>query len=322
MNRFKQWGRPGGVCLILWAFLANVASATEPPMTDVAFAPDGKTLVAVSQSGLHVFGWPKLDRQRTIKVSASNLHCVAFSPSGKHLAVGGGNPSEDGSVEVFSWPAGKPLTKFDDHDDSVRSVAWLDDTRLLAASLDREIKLWDLERKAKPVLTFKGHSRSVAAICLLKDGKTLVSAGVDQSVRVWNLESAKPIRSLNQHTKPVHALALRPIEGGLPMVASAAGDRTIRFWQPTIGRMVRYVRLKAIPLSIAWSNDGADIVAACADGRVRVVDPNTVKVTQDIPAVKGWAYSLAVHPTDGSVVVGGQNGQLIRIVPRPRPRER
>ena len=36
------------------------------------------------------------------------------------------------------------------------------------------------------------------------------------------------------------------------MVASASADRTIRIWQPTIGRLVRYVRLEAEPLSIAW----------------------------------------------------------------------
>jgi len=316
MNRFKQRGRHGGACLLLWACLANVASATEPPISAVAFAPDGKSVIAVSQSGLHVFGWPELDRQRTIKISALNLHCAAFSPDGKHLAVGGGNPSEDGIVEVFSWPAGEPLTKFDDHDDSVRSVAWLDDTRLLTASIDREIKLWDLETKAKPVLTFKGHSRSVDAVCLLKDGKTLVSAGVDQSVRVWDLESAKLIRSLNQHTKPVHALALRPAEVELPMVASASGDRTIRLWQPTIGRMVRYVRLDAEPLNIAWLGDGSRIVACCVDGRVRIVDADEVKVVQTLTAIEGWAYALAVHPSDGSIMVGGSDGQVRRVVVR------
>jgi len=202
---------------------------------------------------------------------------------------------------------------FDDHDDSVRSVAWLDDTRLLTASIDREIKLWDLEKKVNPVLTFKGHSRSVDAVCLLKDGKTLVSAGVDQSLRVWDLESAKLIRSLNQHTKPVHALALRPAEIGLPMVASAAGDRTIRLWQPTIGRMVRYVRLDAEPLNIAWLSDGSRIVASCVDGRVRVIDADEVKVVQTLTAIEGWAYAIGVHPSDGSVAVGGSNGQLRRV---------
>ena len=104
------------------------------------------------------------------------------------------------------------------------------------------------------------------------------------------------------------------------MVASAAADHTIRFWQPTIGRMVRYVRLASAPLDIAWLHDGVRIVAACADGRVRVIDAETVEVTGDLPAVGRLAYSLAVHPTDGSVIVGGQGGELRRVVPRPPKR--
>ena len=136
---------------------------------------------------------------------------------------------------------------------------------------------------------------------------------MDQSLRVWDLESAKLLRSLNQHTKSVNAVALRPAEDGLPMVAAAAGDRTIRFWQPTIGRMVRYVRLEAEPLNIAWMNSGTRILAACVDGRIRVVDPEEVEVTETLPAIDGWAYAIAVHPNDGSVTVGGTDGQLRRI---------
>lgn len=314
MNLIAKYGRHWGTCLLFLACLASVASAANPPITAVAFALDGKSVVAVSQSGMQVFGWPKLNRQRVIKTSASNLHCVAFSPNGKQLAIGGGNPSQDGSAEVFSWPAGKPVTQFAGHADSVRSVAWLTDTRLLTASIDREIKLWDLEKKAEALRTFKGHSRSVDAICVVENGKTLVSSGMDQSVRVWDLESARLVRSQNQHTKPVHALALRPAEGGLPMVASAAGDHTIRFWQPTIGRMVRYARLSAEPLQIAWLGHNSRIVACCVDGRIRVVDAEEVRVMQTLPAITGWAYAIAVHPYDGSVVVGGSRGQLRRIL--------
>ncbi len=295
--------------------LKSARIATESPITAVAFSPDGKSVVAVSQSGLHVFAWPALDRLRTIKTSASNLHCVEYSPSGKCIAIGGGNPSEDGIVEILSWPAGELLTKFDDHSDSVRSVAWVDETRFLTASIDREIKLWDLEMPTNPILTLEGHSRSIHALCLLTDNKTLISAGIDQSVRVWDLESGELIRSMNQHIKPVHALALRPGMDGLPMIASAAGDRTIRLWQPTIGRMVRYVRLDAEPLDIAWLSDGSRIVASCVDGRIRVVDPDEVMVTQTLYAIDEWAYAVAIHPTDRSILVGGSNGQLRRVVP-------
>ena len=130
------------------------------------------------------------------------------------------------------------------------------------------------------VQNLTGHSRSVDTTCLLENGKTLVSSGSDQSLRVWDLETGKLIRSLNQHTKPVHALAAKPAAGSLPMVASASGDRTIRFWQPTIGRMVRFV------------------------------DPVEVKVTKVLPAIDGWAYAIAVNSIDSGVAVGGSNGQI------------
>ena len=287
--------------------------ANEPPITALAFTPEAKQVVAVSQSGIHVYSWPELDHKRAIRTSALNLHCLAFSPNEKYLAVGGGAPSEEGVVEVFSWPEGEPVTRFDSHKDSVRSVVWQDDVKLLSGSIDRDIKLWHLKKETNAVSTLKGHSRSVDAICLIENGRTLVSSGADQSLRVWDLESGSLIRSLNQHTKPVNALRLRPIKGGLPMVASAARDKTIRFWQPTIGRMVRYIRLDSEPLNIAWLKDGSRILASCKDGHLRVIDPVQVVVTQDLSSIDGWAYSIAVHPTDGSVVVGGTNGQVRRV---------
>ena len=289
--------------------------ANEPPITALAFTPEAKQVVAVSQSGIHVYSWPELDHKRAIRTSALNLHCLAFSPNEKYLAVGGGAPSEEGVVEVFSWPEGEPVTRFDSHKDSVRSVVWQDDVKLLSGSIDRDIKLWHLKKETNAVSTLKGHSRSVDAICLIENGRTLVSSGADQSLRVWDLESGSLIRSLNQHTKPVNALRLRPIKGGLPMVASAARDKTIRFWQPTIGRMVRYIRLDSEPLNIAWLKDGSRILASCKDGHLRVIDPVQVVVTQDLSSIDGWAYSIAVHPTDGSVVVGGTNGQVRRVFP-------
>lgn len=300
------------ILCIVAVTVSATASATEPPITAIDFAPSGDELVAVSQSGLHVFSWPELKLTRTVAVSMPNLHAVAFSADGLHIAVGGGYPSEAGDVSIFTWPAGKLVATLEDHEDSVRSVVWLNESKLVSTSIDRKIHLWDIMTDT-PLATMTGHSRSVDAVCLLSDGKTLVSTGVDQSVRVWNLETSKLVHSLSQHTGNVNSLALRPGTGGLPMVASGAADRTIRFWQPTIGRMVRYVRLQAEPLNIAWANDGARILAACSDGHVRVIDPVDLAVTEDLPAIDGWAYAIAVHPSDGSFAVGGTNGQIRRI---------
>jgi WD40 repeat protein len=288
-------------------------SRVSPPVTAIAFAPGGKQVISCSQSGVHVHDWPTLKQLRVIKASVANLHCLAFSPNGQLLAVGGGDPAESGVIEIHSWPTGKRVATLSKHTDSVRSVTWLSNARLVSASLDREVKSWDVQQR-RVLETYQGHSRGVLAIALLPGGKTLVSAGEDQSLRVWQLEPQQMVRSMVQHTKTVNALALRPASQGLPMVASAAGDRTVRFWQPTIGRLVRFVRLQVAPLAVAWTPDGSRVVASCTDGQVRVIDPETVKVMHELPAVEGWAYSLAVHPTDGSLLVGGQNGQLRRVI--------
>ena len=286
-----------------------------PPITALAFSHDGKSVVACSQAGVHVYDFPTLNLQRMIAVEARNIHDLAFSPDGDQLAVGGGNPATEGTIEIFSWPDGKSLRILREHRDTVTAVAWRDALSLASASLDRDIMLWDL-RTGTAVQRLKGHSRGVSSLCFLKDKETLVSTGVDQSVRVWDLTSGTLIRNMNNHTLPAHALALRPNGTGLPMVASVSDDRTVRFWQPTIGRMVKFARLAEAPLNVAWLNNGARIVAACADGAIRLVDPDSVAVTGEIPALDGWAYSLAVHPTDGSVVIGGPNAQVKRIIPK------
>jgi WD40 repeat protein len=314
--------------VLLFAFthlvFATRLNATEPPITDLAFAPDATEIVAVSQLGVRVLNWPELQPQRAFDSSAANLHCIAFSPNGKLLAVGGGNPSEQGIVEIFSWPAGEKMKTINEHEDSVMSIAWLSDSQLFTAGLDRQIHRCEVapQQTIGPTPTharatinqLEGHSRGVTSLGLLNDNTTLVSAGDDQSLRVWNASTGELLRSLSQHTKPIHAVVVRPGEIGLPMVATAADDRTIRFWQPTIGRMVRYIRLTSEPLDVAWTNDGTQIVAACADGHVRVVDPTQVVVMQDIPAIDGWAYSIAVHPSDRGIAVAGSAGQIKRIV--------
>jgi WD40 repeat protein len=290
----------------------SLIEARDPPITSIAFAPDGKTVAACSQSGLRLYSWPGLKPGKKLETSALNLHDLAFSPSGDRLAVGGGIPADEGTVEIFSWPGGKPLQVLNDHKDSVMGIAWLSGSSIASGSLDHSVVLWDTTTGSL-LKRLKGHSRGVSSLCFLEKKKLLVSAGIDQSLRVWNLETGKLVHSLDNHTLPVHGIALRPGSGGLPMIASVSDDRTVRLWQPTIGRMVRFARLDTKPLDVGWLPDGSRIVAACTDGNLRLVDPLEVKVTRTLPAGPGWTYSLAVHPLDGSVAAGGSDGRIRRI---------
>ncbi|MFN3192353.1 MAG: WD40 repeat domain-containing protein [Aureliella sp.] len=301
--------------------IAGFAAAKEPPITCVRFAPGGEKLLSVSQSGLRILAWHDLSEKRRIELDFANPHCIAFSPQGNFVALGGGNPAEFGCVTVYRWPRMEKIAEYDDFDDSVTSIAWESEASFFAASLDRSVKRIGTitegtssgESQLDEIATYLGHSRAVRGLCLLKKKNVLITAGYDQSVRVWNVASGELIRSLSQHTQPIHSVSPQPAEQGLPYIASAAQDRTIRFWQPTIGRMVRYARLESEPLNIVWSPTGEQLFAVCTDGCLHVVDPVDVNVKHRIAAIDGWAYAVDVHPLEPAVAVAGSHGQLQKV---------
>jgi len=310
------------LCVLCCLGVSTSAHAAKPPVTAVAFTPDGKAVVVGSQAGIAVRSWPGLKPVRVLKTELQNVHDLAFSPDGKWLLAAGGEPGETGAVEVYFWNGTKRQAARGGHDEVVYGVAWRSDSSgWVTASLDRSLRVFD-RANAKPGRKITGHSRGVKAVGILPDGKTLVSGGNDNSLRVWSLKTGKLIRSFNNHTHPIHDLAVHPSKDkdALPMVVTVSEDRSVRLWQPTIGRMVRFVRLdKAIPLAVRWTPDGSRIIIACSDGHVRVIDPDTVAIVRDTPAISGWAYSLDVHPNGREAVVGGADGAVRRVVLKRKP---
>ena len=135
IDNIRQWIRQGasfGNWTSAQETSANASGAAAvsqpnkvlPPITALAFTPDGKSVVAASQRGLQVLAWPGLTAAKTIEIQTPNLHDLTFSRSGDRIAIGGGDPSETGLVEVLSWPTGEAVRQVGDHDDSVFASAF------------------------------------------------------------------------------------------------------------------------------------------------------------------------------------------------------
>src|SRR5262245_55211599 len=86
--------------------LCGSTAFAAPPVTAVAFTPDGRSVVVGSQAGLEVRTWPELERVRTLATELAHVHDLAFAPDGKSLAAAGGAPAQSGVVELFRWPDG------------------------------------------------------------------------------------------------------------------------------------------------------------------------------------------------------------------------
>lgn len=291
--------------------LAIAGPATgAPPVTAAAFTPDGKSVLVGSQAGIEVRSWPELKVTGRLRTELAHVHDLAFAPDGRSLLATGGAPAAAGVVEVWGWPGGNLVRRAAGHTDLVYRVAWAPDgSRWATASADHTCRIHAADT-GEVLVRYEGHSRPVLAVAFLPDGKAVVSAGVDQTLQVWTAEAGKPVRTLDNHVGPVNDVAVRPSAAAdaPAVVASVGDDRTVRLWQPTIGRLVRFARLPSKPLAVAWAPAGDRLVVGCADGRLRILDPDTLAVTGEKTGLGGRVYCVVPNPEAGRGLLAGGMG--------------
>lgn len=295
--------------------LALGVAAAPPPIAAIAVAPDGKQVVTASQAGVQVRSLPKLQESATIPTELAQVHDLTFAPDSKTLAVVGGSPAESGAVEIREWPSGKLAAKLPAGGDIVYRAAWnADGSRLAVACADRKVRILTLDGKTATQVV-ECHSAAVLAVAWLAADDLILSAGVDQAIRVLAAKDGRVTNSLDNHTAAVRDLAIRPGKhDGPAMIASCSADKTVRLWQPAIGRLVRFVKLPSPPTAVAWSASGSHILAACEDGKLRAIEPTTLDVIEFAQKLDGWAHSLTVLPNGSAAILAGERGQL-RLVP-------
>ena len=286
----------------------TVIAQAEAPITAVAIAANGRQVVLGSQRGIENCSWPDLAVINTLPTELEHVHDLKFSPDGQSLLAAGGSPAESGRVELWSWPTGIRIRTISGHDDVIYRVAWSPDgTQWVTASGDGRCLVFSAAT-AEQLTQYEGHSRAVLGVCYLDD-RTVASVGVDQTVRLWNSSDGSHLRTLDNHVGTVNDIALRPsVEPSVKVIATISEDRTVRLWQPQIGRLMRFTRLSSVPRSLAWSRDAKTLLVGCNDGRVRIIDADSLQIAEELDGLVGRIHDLAVMPASGHVVTAGTTG--------------
>jgi WD40 repeat protein len=212
----------------------------------VAFSADGKYVAACTwdagrvcihevATGKRVRGWQMpIDNNARVWTPATGygvMH-VAFSPDGKKLAGSVWN-RDTGRDYAIVWDISgekeKELFRLVVPDLSVGGVAFSPDGKELAAIVAQEgtVRFWDANTGKPLAKALRGHSNSVGKVAYTRDGRRLVTAGGDRTVRVWDAASGEELLTLHGHTNRLSDVS---VSDDGQRIASGGSDQTIRIW--------------------------------------------------------------------------------------------
>jgi WD40 repeat protein len=151
-------------------------------VNSIAFSPNGQ-LLAFSDRDYIVSLWDVQTGQRLRRFEVrSRTTSVAFSPTGQILASGNA---------VWDVQTGARLRELGGD-----AVAFSPDGQILAltSSFDQTrqnpfrdtIQLWDVQT-GQQLSTLTGHTDRITGILFAPDGRTLVSASQDGTIRLWGV---------------------------------------------------------------------------------------------------------------------------------------
>lgn len=218
------------------------------------------------------------------------------------------------------------LRTLEGHGGTVNAAAVLPDgNRLLSASDDGTLKLWELS-SGQCWRTFRGHRGAVNAIALLPDGRRAVSAGEDRTLRVWDLETGRCLRVLEAHKAAVNAVAVSP-DGQRAVSGDDHGCSHV--WNLRTGRCLRTISSGEKVFAVATLSDGRRMVSGGASQTLTVwsirtgrqLQEHSLKRFRDVEGQTrqcatapgysshaGWVRTVAAA-SDGRSVLCGIGGQ-------------
>ena len=137
-----------------------------------------------------------------IPVSPLDIWSVAVSPDGSKLAVSGKDPR----IFILDLTRGSVVQVLEGHTDGIPFARYTSPDRLISASDDKTIRIWDTAT-GRLLKTATGHESLVNAFATTPDGRWLVSVSSDNDIKLWSFPELTFVRNIGTTTGAGAAVA-------------------------------------------------------------------------------------------------------------------
>ncbi|TWU05297.1 Serine/threonine-protein kinase PknD [Symmachiella macrocystis] len=306
--KFRQWE---------WGRLMYLCSQSEKsfdvrePASCLALAPDNQTFVTGGPSGV-AWMWNAQDGKllHESRHGGDVIHAVAFSPDGRLLATGGDNTNS--FIKIWDAKTGQPI-----------------------------------ERQFGPPAsedTFEtGHTQTVTSVQFSHDGRRLLTASLDGTARLWDVESGQQIQRLFGHNWWVRSATFRreqDTQGKAvdeKRIVTTGQDGTAIVWSDETGQWTDDTQIRqGIPFRghkgpvfcARFTPDGKHVVSGGYDRRILIWEPEAIvefdfrNLAEELAPTETTFQELTGHTDtvrsirfsqDGSLIVSSGRDNTVRV---------
>ena len=259
--------------------------AVASPLPDSALKPTSPPLSTIPPSSQPPRSRPITSQPPLPRPSG---HAVSGSTSG---SISGHSTSAPRSSAPISQPASSPTTS------QAPSSG-----RTFSGSPKSQLDLW------RCVGTLTGHSSWVMSLAISSRKQILVSGSLDDTIRVWNLQTGNLIRTLSGHLKAVNSVAISP-DGQL--LVSGSDDTTVKIWNLQTGDLLHSLVGHSRDVnSVMITPNGLLLASGSEDRTVRLWKVRTGELLRTLSGTAGMVKSVAISPNSLLLASGGLDNQI------------
>lgn len=291
-------------CVGIWdVATGRVLSMTERHnaiITAVALSPDGRQYATASDDrSARIWNTTTGELVGERLSHPAPVRSVSFSPDGRHLFTSG----DDAVTRIWSVDGGQLVMMLDNPSGALTSVT------PHSPGISEMISAVAPEVENSVVKLLYGHKDWVRTTAFSPDGREIVTASADGTVRLWNAETGQSLKELQGHKGEVRSAQFSS-DG--QRIVTCGHDMTVRIWDHTKATELRVLRGHQGWIRwAAFSPDGSRVVSASKDKTARVWDVSTGEPLLTLRGHKNYLRTAAYSPDGTRIATGADDARII-----------
>lgn len=179
---------------------------------------DTELYIGLGSGRLAILDFVRLDWIYLEQLSTDKIRAIVYDSNAQCCYLG----AKDGELVVFDVNNYGVNLRWHAHDGGVNSLLFTSTNQLVSGGKDGHIRVWKGHKCIHSIPAHRGVVYGLQEI-----GNRVVSCSRDKSIKVWDMETLKPLQKLTFHRQSVNLL----VQQNAHSFVTASDDHRIAHWE-------------------------------------------------------------------------------------------